>query len=117
LLLGGMQRLFLNVSPHALRKRLTAERLTPTPQAASSAVSSSNVMSGRAATNPRTNTSCSAKAKDFLPRAAGATDPVRWKRWTSLIAQLTLTANCAAAAVRVAPASTAATIRLRRSSE
>jgi hypothetical protein len=103
LLLGGMQRLFLNVSPHALRKRLTAERLTPTPQAA--------------ATNPRTNTSCSAKAKDFLPRAAGATDPVRWKRWTSLIAQLTLTANCAAAAVRVAPASTAATIRLRRSSE
>jgi len=30
---------------------------------------------------------------------------------------ITLTANCAAAAVRVAPASTAATIRLRRSSE
>jgi hypothetical protein len=48
---------------------------------------------------------------------SGATDPVRRQRWSSLIAQLTLTANCRAATPQESPPSTAATIRRRRSSE
>jgi hypothetical protein len=51
LLLGGMQRLFLSVSPHAFRKRLTDERPTRMRRFSSSCISSSSVMSGRAASS------------------------------------------------------------------
>jgi hypothetical protein len=75
-------------------------------------------MSGWAATNLRTNPSWAARADPLgAPIAAGATLPMRFQRCTSLIAQLWLTANRAAAARRDSPPSTALTIRLRRSKE
>jgi hypothetical protein len=85
---------------------------------ANRACNSSSVMSGWAATNSRTNPSWAARADPWgAPIAAGATLPVRFQRCTSLIAQLWLTANRAAAARRDSPPSTAPMIRLRRSKE
>jgi hypothetical protein len=52
--------------------------------------------------------------KRLLP---GSTLPVRRQHCTSLIAQLSLTENCSAAPRRELPASTARTIRSRRSNE
>src|SRR5262249_32459826 len=60
---------------------------------------------GRAATNSRTNAPCS-------PARERATDPVRAEALYQ--PDITLTANCPAAAARVALPSTAATIRLHR---
>ena len=57
------------------------------------------------------------QGKRLPAAAAGAIDPVRRKRCINLTTQLTLTAKCFAAAFRDIPPSTAATIRLRRSSE
>src|SRR5471030_2425394 len=85
---------------------------------ANRACSSSSVMSGWAATNSRTNPSWAARAVPLgAPITAGATLPVCFQRCTSLIAQLWLTANRAAAARRDSPPSTALTILLRRSNE
>src|SRR5471030_713259 len=85
---------------------------------ANRACSSSSVMSDWAATNSRTNPSWAARAVPLgAPITAGATLPVCFQRCTSLIAQLWLTANRAAAARRDSPPSTALTILLRRSNE
>ena len=88
------------------------------PSPVNCACSSSNVTSGCAASKARTRSSWLASANGFLPPIrAGATLPLHSQRCSSLIAQLTLTANCSAASRRELPASIASTIRSRRSND
>lgn len=115
--LAGVERLFLCVQPRNCRNRPTAERLTLIPVLVNCACNSSNVASGCADSKARTRSSWAASANFLPPRGAGATLPVGFQRCTSLIAQLSLTANCSAASRQELPASTAATILSRRSSD
>src|SRR5262249_32622097 len=118
ILLAGLERLFLRGQPKACKKRPMADRLTVMPSPVNCARNSSNVASGRSASKARTRASWAASANAFLPPiGAGATLPVRSQRCTSLIVQLTLTANCSAASRRELPPSTASTIRSRRSND
>src|SRR5918994_7657300 len=66
-LLGGMLRLFFRVSPAAIRKRPTLDRLTAVPSSASRLHSSAMVRSGSAATRVRTRSACTVSVDRFQP--------------------------------------------------
>jgi hypothetical protein len=101
-----------------LRNRLIADGLTAMPSAASRVLSSAIVLSGVAASSAWTSSAWSASlARRPPPAGSGSSVPFWCQRCTSLTTQLGLTSNVAAVARREAPASTARTIRSRRSIE
>lgn len=117
-LLGGLQCFFLNRSPCRISNRDRLAGAAFVPVSASRAVASSGmVMSRLAATRPSRKSLCGASLPTLPPGLPGQADPVRSKRWTSLTAQLALTAKRDAAPRRDPPLVTKPMIRLRRSKE
>src|SRR5262249_29966580 len=119
LLLGGVRGLFMSVIFRRWKKRDNAETLKACPSAASAAFNSSNVLSGLAAISARMRLACASIAceRRSPPCGFGVLSPGPGAGATQRIALDTATRKCAAASRRDMPPSTAATTRLRRSTE
>jgi hypothetical protein len=101
-----------------LRKRLIADGLTWMSSAARRPCNSARVLSGAAASSASTRSAWSASLARRPPlTGSGSSVPLWRQRCSNLTTQLGLTSNLAAVARREAPASTARTIRSRRSIE
>ena len=112
------QRLFLNVSPQARRNRQTVSWLTETPRSARRACKAFTVSSGQASTRARSQSRCGSRTGLRCPPIfPGLIEPVCATRLIHFTAVEGATPNRKAAALRLSPASTAATTRDRRSSE
>jgi hypothetical protein len=93
-LLGGVLGLFFRVSPAAMRKRPTPDRLVAIPSSASRCRSSAIVRSGSAATSARRRSPCAASVDCFQPPIRSGWIVPRWcQRGISLTTKLMLTSN------------------------
>src|SRR5271156_7211851 len=120
ILLARDERLFLSVTPVRRKKRLIIAVSARTPRSASNrSQSACRVMSDFSALSASRNSRCgSSLGRRYPPILLAAREPLRSKRCTHLIAEDSLTPKRAAAARRLIPLRTTASItRSRKSCE